>query len=312
MASQTDKTRGQTTCSVEISPDVVDAGAEMTLEATVACSPARDLRGHTLFIKDHGGAAGAEVCRIELTEFDGAANWTREFVAKAPVPPGEYTWLAVFPAVDKEGISYAQASTQIPFKVKPHTTYIVAWDTPSAVVVGERFRIKVGIKCSNECELARRDFGIYDHEGKQVATSTVSGDRWPSTGLHVAEVELQAPAREGLYTWSVRSTGSDTAIPHDQGSINFGIRVVSHPDYWVRVEAIEQASQAPLSGARVVMHPYQAVTDERGIAEVRVAKGTYQLFVTQTNYLTFGLPVEVTEDMTVRAELDLEPVPERN
>jgi hypothetical protein len=60
------------------------------------------------------------------------------------------------------------------------------------------------------------------------------------------------------------------------------------------------------------MHPYQAVTDEHGVAEVPVAKGTYQLFVTQTDYLTFGLPVAVTEDMTVRAELELEPVPERN
>jgi hypothetical protein len=28
--------------------------------------------------------------------------------------------------------------------------------------------------------------------------------------------------------------------------------------------------------------------------------------------LTFGLPVEVTADMTARAELDLEPVTERN
>jgi hypothetical protein len=294
---------------VEISPAVVDAGAEIMLEATVACSPARDLRGHTLVVKDH---SGADVCRIELTEFDGAINRTREFLAKAPVPPGEYTWMAVFPEVDNEGISYSQASTQISFKVKPHTTHIVAWDTPSAVVVGERFRIKVGIKCSNECDLGRRDFGVYDHGGKQVATSMVSGDRWPSTGLHVADVELQAPAREGLYTWSARSTGSDTAIPHDEGSISFGIRVVSQPDYRVRVEAIDQASQTPISGARVVMHPYQAVTDERGVAEVHVAKGTYRLFVTQTDYLTFGVPVEVTGDMTVRAELELEPVPERN
>jgi hypothetical protein len=60
------------------------------------------------------------------------------------------------------------------------------------------------------------------------------------------------------------------------------------------------------------MHPYRTVTDELGIAEVRVARGTYKLFVSQTGYLTFGLPVEVTADMTARAELDLEPVPERN
>ena len=60
------------------------------------------------------------------------------------------------------------------------------------------------------------------------------------------------------------------------------------------------------------MHPYKAVTDERGIAEVRVAKGAYKLFVSQTKYLTFGLLVEVTADMKTRVELDLEPVPERN
>jgi hypothetical protein len=36
------------------------------------------------------------------------------------------------------------------------------------------------------------------------------------------------------------------------------------------------------------------------------------LFVSETNYLTFSLPVEVISHMTVRAELELEPVPERN
>lgn len=309
MAAQTDKTRRHTTCAVEISPAVVDAGAEMTLEATVLCYPACDLRGHTVFFKDQ---AGAEAGRVELTEFDGETNRARELVVKAPVKPGEYTWVAVFPAVVEEGVSYLQASTAIPFTVKPHTTHIVAWDTPSAVVVGEPFKMKVGIKCSNDCDLTNREFGIYDHEGTQIATAAVSGDRWPSTGLHFAEVELQAPEREGLYNWSVRSARWDAAIPHDEGSISFGIRVVSHPDYHVRVEAIDQTSQAPLSGARVVMHPYHAVTDESGVAEVRVAKGAYQLFVSLTNYLTFGLPVEVTADMSVRAELESEPVPERN
>jgi len=48
------------------------------------------------------------------------------------------------------------------------------------------------------------------------------------------------------------------------------------------------------------------------VAEVRVAKGAYKLFVSQTKYLTFGLPVEVTADITARAELELEPMPERN
>jgi hypothetical protein len=195
----------------------------------------------------------------------------------------------------------------------PHTTNVVAWDIPSAIVVGERFRIKIGMKCSNECNLANSDFGIYEQEGTRVATGTLPGDCWPgTTGLYVAEVELEAPAAEGLYTWSARGPGSDVEIPHGEGSISFGVRVVSHPQYLVTVETVDQVSQTPLSGARVVMHPYKAVTDERGIAEVRVSKGAYKLFVSQSRYLTFGLPVEVDADMTTRAELYVEPVTERN
>ena len=37
-------------------------------------------------------------------------------------------------------------------------------------------------------------------------------------------------------------------------------------------------------------------------------KGPTELFVSQTRYVTFGLPVEVAADMTARAELFLEPV----
>jgi hypothetical protein len=190
--------------------------------------------------------------------------------------------------------------------VTPHTTSVVVWDVPSAIVVGERFRIKVGIKCSNECHLTNTDVGIYDDEGRQVATGTLADERWPgTTGLYVAEVELDAPAGEGLYTWSVRGQ-------HAEGSSSFGVRVVSPPDCLVRVEAVDHITRAPLSGARVVMHPYKAVSDEHGVAEVRVAKGAYTLFVSQTGYLTFGLPVDVQADMTARTELSLEPVPERN
>ena len=192
-----------------------------------------------------------------------------------------------------------------PAAVTPHTTSVVVWDIPSAIVAGDRFRIKVGIKCANECHLANTDFGIYDDRGAQVATGTLPDERWPgTTGLYVAEIELDAPAGEGLYTWSVKG--------HAEGFASFGVRVVSAPECLVRVETVDHITQVPISGARVVMHPYKAVTDERGVAEVRVAKGAYKLFVSQTRYLTFALPVDVTTDMTARAELDLEPVPERN
>ena len=197
--------------------------------------------------------------------------------------------------------------------VQPHTTSLVVWEIPSAIVVGERFRIKVGLKCSQECNLTNGAFGIYNHEGAQLATGTLSGDPWPgTTSLYVAAVELDAPSGEGLYTWSARSLGPDQGDQHAEGASSFGVRVVSRPAHLVVVEAVDKDSQTPLAGARVVMHPYTAVTDERGVARVRVAKGAYRLFVSQTRYLTFGLSVEVDADVTARAELDVEPVRERN
>ena len=197
--------------------------------------------------------------------------------------------------------------------VEPHALNVVAWDIPSAIVAGEKFKIRVGIKCADECDLANTNFGIYDDAGAQLASGTIPAERWPGTALHVAEVELDAPAAEGLYTWSVKSfSRTDGEVAHAEESITFGVRVVANPEFLVTVEAVDQSDQAPLTGARVVMHPYRAVTDERGIAKVRVAKGAYKLFVSQTRYVTFGLPVEVDADMTAKAELYVEPVTERN
>ena len=194
-----------------------------------------------------------------------------------------------------------------------HRLNVVAWDTPPAVVVGKRFKMKIGIKCTSECDLANISLGVYDHEAKQIVSSTLTGDRWPGTnGLYAAEVELEAPPHEGLYTWTVSAAASESEIPHAEVALSFGVRAVSHPDYVVTVEAVDKDSQTPLCGARVVMHPYNVVTNDRGVAEIRVAKGAYRLFVTQTNYLIFSQDLEVTADMKARVELELEPVPERN
>src|SRR5262249_48010474 len=168
-------TRGQVTCRIEVSPEVVDAGAEMMLHAVTSCVPACDLRGHNLLIKDH---AGADASKVELINFDSETNETAgELVAKAPITPGAYTWSAVCPSSVNKGVSYSEASTPISLTVKPHTTSVLVWDTPSAVVAGERFRTKIGIKCSSECNLTNRDLRIYDHKATQVSAATLPGDR---------------------------------------------------------------------------------------------------------------------------------------
>ena len=308
--TQLDETRGRMTCTVDVSPVVVDAGTRLTLRGSVSCSPTCDLRGHTLLVRDH---AGTEMARAELAATDAGTSETSELFLKAPIEAGDYAWLVVCPALVKEGVSYAESSAPVSFTVTRHATHVVAWDVPPAIVVGERFKVKLGIRCSSECQPANRRFEILDHEGAVMATGSISGEIWPGTSaLYVAEAELDAPAEEGLYTWSVKVPASDLGAPHEEGAVSVGVRAVSHPECLVTVAVVDKDSQAPLPGARVVMHPFRAVTDDRGVAELRVAKGAYTLFASQTCYLTFGLPVEVTADMTASAELCLEPVTERN
>jgi hypothetical protein len=310
MASRKEPTRGQVDIALEVSPESVDAGAEIVLHAQVSCSPQGDLTGHSLVVKDE---AGADVAALELTDIDDEENAVGTVTLKAPLKTGGHAWSVISPAVVKKAVSYEEASKMISFTVKPHTTRVLAWDIPPTVVAGNTFKIKVGIKCSSECVFADKAFGVYDHKGAEVARGALSDDIWPGTsGLYFAELELDAPSAADLYLWTVKSTGKDLERPHAEGAADFSFRVVSAPECLVTVEAVDKATQEPLADARVALHPYKAVTDERGFAEIRVAKGTYDLFIAKRSYLTLGLPVEVTADMTARAELDLEPEIERN
>ncbi len=310
MASRKEPTPGHVDIALEVSPDSVDAGAEMTLHARVSCSPPGDLIAHSLLVKD---AAGADTGVLELTDLDDEENAVGALALKAPLKTGDYVWSVLSPAVVKDRVSYDEASETISFTVKPHMTRVLAWDIPPTVIAGDRFTIKFGIKCSSECVFEDKAFEIHDDEGAEIASGVLSGDIWPGTSaLYFAAVELQAPSSVGLYQWSVKSAGKDLARPHTEGAAGFSLRVVPAPECVVKVEAVDKISQEPLAGAQVVLHPYKAVTDERGFAEIRVAKGAYDLFVAKTSYLTLGLPIEVTADMTARAELDLEPERERN
>ena len=48
------------------------------------------------------------------------------------------------------------------------------------------------------------------------------------------------------------------------------------------------------------MHPYRAITDENGVAKLKVVKGSYKLLVSASKYLATSRTVEVTENTTIR------------
>ncbi len=216
------------------------------------------------------------------------------------------------PAPDKRAMADDAAAPGVE-AIQSHSTGVVIWDVPSAIIAGQRFRIKVGVKCASECRLATSRIAIYDHAGARIATGALPDTLWPgTTGLYAAEVELPAPTEEGLFTWSVRAPEEDAAGPHSETSTTFGVRVVPQPHHLITVEAVDAESRAPLAGARVVMHPYHGLTDARGVALLRVVKGSYRLFVSETGFMTFGVSIEVADDLSMKTELIREPLLERN
>ncbi len=200
--------------------------------------------------------------------------------------------------------------------VEPHSTHVVVWDAPSTIECGEKFSVKLGVKCSAECRPEGWTVEVRDQHGKERATATLSGEPWPGTSaLYYAEVELSAPDTEGLYTWEAKALADGLAdgaaggpadgpdIQHAECIARFGVRVVPTPECLLTVVAIDMENQTPVKGAKVSVHPYRTFTDERGVAEVRVPEGEYRLFVSGKNYFPFRSDGEMKTDVTIRAEL---------
>ena len=303
MAAENKMTHMISVCHIEVSPREVDAGGDLTLRCQVSAS-ADDLGGQSVLIEDDDGGL---VETLELTGFDGESSGTGEVVVKAPVRPGTHVWRAVCLAQTLGSVSQEDASTSFSFTVKPHATRVVVWDAPPTVEFGKRFGIKLGVKCPSECRPQGWAVEVRDHEGKKQATATVSDAPWPGAAtLYYAEVDLTAPDAEGLFSWEARAPGSGAEVPHAEGTARFGVRVVPPPECRVTVVAVDAERHTPVRGAKVVMHPYRAVTDERGVAEVRVPKGAYRLFVSGPNHVPFRWDGEMTTDVMIRAELALD------
>ena len=190
---------------------------------------------------------------------------------------------------------------------EPHATRVVVWDVPPTVEREKPFRIKLRVQCHAECRPTGWAVDVRDHEGQKQASAALSDvPAFGTATLYYAEVDLTAPDTEGLFSWEASAPGNSAEVPHAGGTARFGVRVVPAPECRVTVVAVDAERHTPVGGAKVVMHPYRAVTDKRGVAEVRVPKGAYRLFVSGPKHLPFRQDGEMTTDVTIRAELALD------
>jgi hypothetical protein len=304
MAAKAVSTHGERTCTVEVAPSEVDAGAELTVTVCASCSHGCDLSGQSVSIRDRDDT---ELACAKLDALEDGTFGTA-LVLRAPVEVGEHSWKAMLPACEKDGVRHAGSATAFSFTAMPHAATVNVWGLPSAISAGERFSFKIGIRCSAGCKLAGRALSITDHDGAEIAAAELCDDVWPGTSaLYFAEVEAQAPRTPGDFTWQVATPASEQGMPHAAGSCSFAVKVVEPPDHEVTVEAFDGDTQTPIKGAHVLLHPYRGLTDERGVAKVKVAKGRYTLFVSGFNYIGHERIIDVTSDVTARAELAVEP-----
>lgn len=189
-----------------------------------------------------------------------------------------------------------------------HATRVVVWGVPAAVERGAPLRFKIGIKCAAECSAAARRVTVRDEAGRELAFASASSAPWPDTqALHYAEIEVVAPEADGRHVWEAAvedaAPSAPNATAHAAAAVFFQVRVVATPECVLRVIALDAVSRAPVSGARVVMHPYGALTDARGVAELRVPKGDFRVFVSARDFRLFRADGEVRGDMTLHVEL---------
>jgi hypothetical protein len=269
-----------------------------------------DLSGDYVSI---GDGVGNELGRLTFTAFDeetGASTGT--LTLRAPDAAGDTTWIAELPGFAVEDVRFAATTVPVTFTVRAHRTQVNVWGIPPAVTAGTRFSARVGVKCTCGCSLAGQPFTIHDESGNELTADTLGAEIWPQTdALYTAEVELPAASVAGRHTWEVRFDPADLALPHEASTGQFGVIFTPPAEHVVKVEAIDRDTEEPLAGAIVTMHPYRALTDARGVAELRVPKGAYTLFVSARRHVSDRANVEVTGDLATRAALAIEVKPER-
>jgi hypothetical protein len=305
MAANSVSAHHQRICAVKVSPSEVAAGAELTVAVGVSCPHRCDLRGHGVAIQNRDGA---ELASCELTEFEGETYVTSAFVLATPVEVGEHTWRAILAGHQRDGVLHQPTFTAFSFATKAHAASVNVWGLPSAIAAGEPFRLKVGVKCSAGCKLAGGAVGIFDHEGRQVGDGRLLNEVWPGTSaLYFAEVEARAPLTAGAYEWHVKAPGSALPPPHAAGSSTLTIKVVGAPDCELTVAAFDRATQMPIKGAHILLHPYRASTDATGVAKVKILRGRYKLYVSGFNYIPCENTIDIEGDVATRVELAPEP-----
>ncbi len=282
--------------AVELIPDVLDIGSETEVRVVLTGERAGRLAGRTLDIVDRTGTISA---RLRLLPGDGgAAHGT--CTLRAPKRPGRAVWTACLP-----GKEDGEPGFDLAFEIRPHSLSLTVWDMPLAVERGARFALRVGLRSSAGCNLSGHRIELSPEAGGAPVSAEI-GDT-PKTGteaLYWTEIALEAPDTDGQARWNVTARGDGLPDTHSDARARVAVNVVPPGEHRLSVSVIDAETSVPIPGAKVVAHPFRALTDTSGHAELHLPPGRRKLFVSGPDHIPYQVEGDVTEDMTITAVLD--------
>jgi len=279
-------------------PADVAAGSELMLKIELTCAAGCDLHNLPLTITGPDDTA-ASACPI---------NDNGEVSLRIPPKVGAQSFTIAFGAHEGAGIRHEPCALSLTVNSIPHGTSLAVWDIPSPIVKGERFAIKVGAKSAADAELKGLEIAVFDssetdNSERVLARGRLRDAPWSgTTALYWDELELTAPAQEGLRKWSVRFAAEGLALPHDSTAAEFSAMVAPPPEHRLTVTVVEQQSKKPIADVQVRLGPFRGMTDPSGVAEVMMPKGTYDLHIWKTAYEAADRPIEIKGDLSVQVE----------
>jgi Carboxypeptidase regulatory-like domain len=291
----------------EPAPPELPIGSDLALQVRLSCASGCDLGALPVTVTSPDG----RVTTIEPTgdrDSESEDDALRVITLKAPQQVGAQVWTIRFPPHESDGVLHAECTLPVCVRTLPHATSLAVWAVPSPVVMGERFRIKVGAKSAAGCGLGGTKILISDESGAVIAQASLQDTPWPGTSaLYWAEVEVPAPDREGMFWCAANFAAADTETPHERSSSKFSVAIVRPPEHRLTVEVFERDTGAPIEDAQVRLGAYRAATDPSGRAEVAMPKGTYDLTVWKVGYEAPVQTVDVREDVSVQIEAVIVP-----
>ncbi len=283
----------------EPAPGETAAGSEFVLRVRASCAAGRDRTGMTMQIV----APDDAVTTSRFITHDGAGSETGDITLHMPQQLGDHVWRLALPAHDIAGVHHDKTSLTLAVRSRPHETFLAVWAVPSPVVAGERFAIKAGAKSSAGCELAGSMVEIRDAEDAVIGSGTLGETPWPGTSaLYWTEIELPAPAREGIAALSARFDPATIDLPHGGSTAQFGIAVVPPPEHRLTVTVVEKDTATPIEDVVVHLGAYRATTGQAGLAQIRMPKGIYELHLWKVGYEAPPRTVAINDDVSIYIE----------